>query len=74
MIAPRHLLESIAALAKIYQRDKALAPIERKLSQEMRRAFREQKRVFLQEFERVGPGLFGESIPAPIEGDRKSVV
>ena len=56
------------AAAKVYQRDRALRPVERALATEMRTAFREQKRVFLQEFERIGPGIFGEAAPPPIEG------
>lgn len=65
------LAEAVARLvtaAKIYQRDRALKPIERRLAADMRKAFREHRRVFLQEFERYGPHIFGEAAPLPIEG------
>jgi len=65
------LAEAVARLvtaAKIYQRDRALKPIERRLVADMRKAFREHRRVFLQEFERYGPRVFGEAAPLPIEG------
>src|SRR5690554_1640760 len=65
------LAEAVARLvtaAKIYQRDRALKPIERRLAADMRKAFREHRRVFLQEFERYGPRVFGEAAPLPIEG------
>ena len=65
------LAEAIARLvaaAKVYQRDRALKPVERRLAADMRKAFREHRRVFLQEFERYGPHIFGEAAPLPIEG------
>jgi hypothetical protein len=57
------------AAAKVYQRDRALRPVERALATEMRTAFRAHRAVFMQEFERVGPGILGEaSTPPAIEG------
>ena len=65
----RDLLESITALTKIWKRDRALKPIETKLAGQMAKAFRAHRAVFMREFERVGPGLYGEaSAPPAIEG------
>ena len=65
----RDLLESITALTKIWKRDRALKPIETKLARQMAKAFRAHRAVFMREFERVGPGLYGEaSAPPAIEG------
>ncbi len=70
MTAPLHtLLENIVALTKVVQRDRALKPIEQTLTRKMSSAFRAHRAVFMQEFERVGPGILGEaSIPPAIEG------
>ena len=65
----RDLLESITALTKIWKRDRALKPIETKLAGQMAKAFRAHRAAFMAEFERVGPGLYGEaSTPPAIEG------
>ncbi len=70
MTTPLHtLLENIVALTKVVQRDRALKPIETKLARQMAKAFRAHRAVFMREFERVGPGLYGEaSAPPAIEG------
>jgi len=65
----RDLLESIVALTKVVQRDRALKPIEQTLTRKMSSAFRAHRAVFMREFERVGPGILGEaSTPPAIEG------
>lgn len=69
MTSLRDLLENIAALTKIWKRDRALKPIETKLARQMAKAFRAHRAAFMREFERVGPGILGEaSIPPAIEG------
>jgi len=65
----RDHLESIVTLTKIWKRDRALKPIERRLAADMRKAFREHRAAFMREFERLGPGILGEASPLPaIEG------
>ena len=65
----RDLLESITTLTKMWRRDRALKPIETKLARQMAKAFRAHRAVFMREFERVGPGILGEtSAPPAIEG------
>jgi len=65
----RDLLESIVTLTKIWRRDRALRPIETKLTGQMAKAFRAHRAVFMREFERVGPRILGEASPLPaIEG------
>lgn len=69
MTSLRDLLESIVALTKIVQRDRALKPIETKLARQMVKAFRAHRAVFMREFERLGPRILGEaSAPPAIEG------
>jgi hypothetical protein len=69
MIVPRPLLEKIAALANVVQRDRALKPIEQTLARKMVVAFRAHRTVFMREFERVGPRILGEASTLPaIEG------
>ncbi|MFA7122335.1 MAG: phage minor head protein [Bacilli bacterium] len=70
MTTPLHtLLESIVALTKVVQRDRALRPIEQTLARKMATAFRAHRAAFMAEFERIGPGLYGEaSAPPAIEG------
>lgn len=69
-MTPLHtLLENIVALTKVVQRDRALKPIEQTLARKMAKAFRAHRAVFMREFERLGPGLYGEaSAPPAIEG------
>ena len=69
MTSLRDLLENIATLTKIWKRDRALKPIETRLAGQMATAFRAHRAAFMAEFERVGPGLYGEaSTPPAIEG------
>jgi uncharacterized protein with gpF-like domain len=69
MTSLRDLLENIATLTKIWKRDRALKPIETKLARQMAKAFRGHKVAFMAEFERVGPGIYGEaSAPPAIAG------
>ena len=68
MTSLRDLLESIAALTKIWKRDRALKPIETKLARQMAKAFRAHRAVFMREFERVGPGILGEASAPPAIG------
>jgi uncharacterized protein with gpF-like domain len=69
MTSLRDLLENIATLTKIVQRDRALRPIEQILARKMATAFRGHKVAFMAEFERAGPEILGEaSTPPAIAG------
>lgn len=62
-------VQRLIAAAKVAQRDRALAPVERRLKRQMSAAFRAHQRVFLAEFARFGPQILGEAAPLPqIEG------
>lgn len=64
-------IQAVIAAAKIAQRDRALAPIERRLKAQMAAALKAHEKAFMAEFSRFGPGLLGEASAAtvtPIEG------
>ena len=65
------LIESVTARAKVAQRDRALLPIEKRLSAEMSKAFAIHKKVFMAELDRSVRKMFTEAVSStivPVEG------
>lgn len=65
------LIETVTARAKVAQRDRALLPIEKRLSADLSKAFAIHKRVFMAELDRSVRKMFTEAVSptiVPVEG------
>ena len=65
------LIESVVARAKVAQRDRALLPLEKRLSADMSKAFAIHQEVFMAELDRSVRKMFTEAVSptiVPVEG------